>query len=109
MVVIILWWVMSKDDDYKNGVGDELKKDFGNLFKHSKRAMKDLFRGINRKNMCGGINFGFPFLSNKNPFLALFYPKLIVAVIILLTLLLCGVSIYGLIIIILLAIIFILI
>ena len=100
---------MSRDDDYNDKVGGDLKKDFKNMFKHSKRAIQDFFRGGSRRKKYGGINGCFPFFLNKNPLLTLLYPKLIVAGIILLTLLFCGVSIYGIIILLLLIIIFILI
>lgn len=96
---------MSKDDDFDNGAGEDLKKDFKNMFKNSKRAIKGFFRTGSRRNKCGCP----PFFPSRNPLLALFYPKLIVAGIILLTLLFCGVSLYGIIIILLLGIIFILI
>lgn len=99
---------MSKDDDYNSEAGEDLKKDFKNMFKHSRRAVQNFFRGGSRKKY-SGINGWFPFFAGKNPLLYLCYPKLIVAGIILLTLLFCGVSIYGLIIILLLAVILILI
>ena len=101
---------MSKDDDFTNGAGDDLKKDFKNIFKHSKRAIKGFFRFGVRRNNCGGRPNGFsPFFHCRSPLLMLLYPKLIVGGIILLTLLFCGVSLYGVIIVILLALIFILI
>ena len=101
---------MSKDDDFTNGAGDDLKKDFKNIFKHSKRAIKGFFRGANRRNNCGRRPNGCPpFFPFRSPLLMLLYPKLIVAGIILLTLLFCGVSLYGVIIIFLLTLIFILI
>lgn len=96
---------MSRDDDFDNGAGEDLKKDIKNMFKHSKRAIKQFFRGGSRRNKFGCP----PFFPNRNPLLALLYPKLIVAGIILLTLLFCGVSLYGIIIILLLGVIFILI
>jgi hypothetical protein len=93
---------MSKDDDY-NKYGE----DFKNMFKHSRRVIRDFLRRGSRKNKCGGLSSGFPpFFSNNNPLLWLFYPKLIVAGLILLTLLFCGVSLYGIIVILLLTIIF---
>jgi hypothetical protein len=96
---------MGKDDDFNNG--EDLKDDFKNFFKHSKRAIRRFFRGGSRRSKCGGWMSGFPsFFSSKNPLLILLYPKLIVAGIILLTLLFCGVSLYGIIVIILLTIIF---
>lgn len=99
---------MGRDDDFTNGSGDDLKKDFKNIFKHSKRAVKGFFRG--RNSRCFGRPNGCtPFGLGKSTLLALFYPKLIVAGIIILTLLFCGVSLYGVIIIFLLSIIFILI
>ena len=101
---------MSKDDDFTNGAGDDLKRDFKNIFKHSKRVVKGFFRWGSRGNSCGRRPIGFPpFFRCRSPLLMLLYPKLIVAGIILLTLLFCGVSLYGVIIIILLALIFILI
>ncbi|EHI98098.1 MULTISPECIES: hypothetical protein [unclassified Clostridium] len=99
---------MSKNDD-SSKFGEQLKDDFKSIFKHSKLAMGNIFRGSGRKSSWAGLNRGFSPFFSKNPFWCLFYPKIIVAAIILLTLLLCGVSIYGLIIIILLAVIFILI
>lgn len=99
---------MSRDDDFTNGSGDDLKKDFRNIFKHSKRAVKGFFRGRNSRGF-GRPNGCTPFGFGKSALLALFYPKLIVAGIIILTLLFCGVSLYGVIIIFLLSIIFILI
>lgn len=101
---------MSRDDDFSNGAGDDLKKDFKNIFKHSKRVVKGFFRGGNRRSNCGGRPNGCPpFFHFRSPLLMLLYPKLIVGGIILLTLLFCGVSLYGVIIILLLALIFILI
>lgn len=101
---------MGRNDEYNNKSGGDLKKDFKDLFKRSKRAIKDFFRGGNSRKRFGGRGNGFsPFSFNKNPLLCLFYPKLIVAGIILITLLFCGISLYGIIILILLGIIFILI
>lgn len=101
---------MSKDDDFTNGAGEDLKKDFKNIFKHSKKVCREFFRGGSRRNNFGRRSNGFPpFFPRRNPFLMLFYPKLIVAGIIILTLLFCGVSLYGVIIILLLSLIFILI
>ncbi|AWK51014.1 hypothetical protein DIC82_08255 [Clostridium beijerinckii] len=101
---------MSKDDDFASGAGEELKKDIKNIYKHSKRAIKGFFRGGNRRNNCGRRpNWGPPLFAFKSPLLMLLWPKIIVAGIILLTLLLCGVSLYGVIIILLLTLIFILI
>ena len=101
---------MSKDDDFTNGAGEDLKKDFSNIFKHSKRAIKGFFRGGNRRNNFGGRqNWCPPFFRCRSPLLMLLWPKLMVAGIILLTLLFCGVSLYGVIIIFLLTLIFILI
>jgi hypothetical protein len=101
---------MSKDDDITNGVGEDLKRDLKNIFKHSKRAVKGFFRMGSRRNGFGRRPMGFsPFFNCKSPLLMLLYPKLIVAGIILLTLLFCGVSLYGIIIILLLTLIFILI
>ncbi|MDR3597004.1 hypothetical protein [Clostridium sp.] len=101
---------MGRKDEYNNMSGDDLKKDFENVFKRSRRAIRDFFRGGNSRKRFGGWGNGIPpFFSNKNPLLCLLYPKLIVGGIILLTLLLCGVSLYGLIILMLLVIIFILI
>lgn len=99
---------MGRDDEFTNGSGDDLKKDFKNIFKHSKKAFRGFFRRrpsacFGRPNACNPFGFG------RTTLLALFYPKLIVAGIIILTLLFCGVNLYGIIIIILLTIIFILI
>lgn len=99
---------MSREDDFTNGAGDDLKKDFKNIFKHSKRAFRGFFRGRNPRGF-GRPNGCTPFGFGKSALLALFYPKLIVGGIIILTLLFCGVSLYGVIIIFLLSIIFILI
>ncbi|OOM75110.1 hypothetical protein CLPUN_35470 [Clostridium puniceum] len=99
---------MSRDDDFTNEAGDDLKKDFKNIFKHGRRAFKGFFRGRNSKCF-GRPNGCTPFGFGRSTLLALFYPKLIVAGIIILTLLFCGVSLYGVIIVLLLAIIFILI
>ena len=99
---------MGRDDDFANGAGEDLKKDFKNIFKHSKKA----FRGFFRRGPAGCFgrpNAYTPFGLGKTTLLALFYPKLIVAGIIILTLLFCGVNLYGIIIILLLTIIFILI
>jgi hypothetical protein len=101
---------MSRDDDFTNGSGDDLKKDFKNVLKHSKRVVKEFFRRGGRRTKCGGRPNGYPpFFPQRSPLLALLYPKLIVAGVIFLTLLLCGVSLYGVIIIFLLTLIFILI
>jgi hypothetical protein len=98
------------DDDFTNGAGSDLKKDFKNILKHSKRAVKGFFRRGSRRTKCWGKSNGFPpFCPKKSPLLALFYPKLVIAGVIILTLLLCGVSLYGVIIILLLTLIFILI
>ncbi|WP_238915218.1 hypothetical protein [Clostridium sp. YIM B02555] len=100
---------MSRNDE-DNKSGEDFKKEFGHFFKHSKRAVRNFFRGGSSKRKTWGWGNGFsPFFFNKNPLLCLLYPKLIVAGIILLTLLFCGVSLYGIIIIILLLVIFILI
>lgn len=86
--------------------GDDLKKDFKNMFKHGKEAVRGAFRG----NKYGRSQRGVPpFIPCKSPWALLFYPKICVGGIILITLLLCGVSFYGLVIIILLMIIFLLI
>ena len=99
---------MSRDDDFANGAGEDLKKDFKNIFKHTRRVFTGFFRG--RTSRCFGRPNGYtPFGFGKSALLALFYPKLIVAGIIILTLLLCGVNLYGIIVILLLTIIFILI
>ena len=96
---------MSKNDDLNNE--ENLKDDFKNFFKHSKRSIRRFLRGGSRRRKCGGWSNGFlPFFAGRNPLLFLLYPKLIVAGIILLTLLFCGVSLYGIIIILLLTIIF---
>lgn len=89
--------------------GDNLKKDFKNMFKHGKEAVRCFFRGKSGgfgRRPPGGIP---PFIPFRSPWVIFFYPKIIVGCIILLTLLFCGVSLYGLIIIILLMIIFLLI
>lgn len=86
--------------------GDDLKKDFKNMFKHGREAIHGFFR----RNKCNGSPRGIPpFIPYRSPWIILFYPKIIVGCIILLTLLFCGVSFYGLIIIVLLMIIFLLI
>ena len=89
--------------------GDHLKKDFRNMFKHGKEAVRGLFRGRNGgcgRRPPGGIP---PFVPFRSPWMILFYPKIIIGCIIFLTLLFCGVSLYGLIIIVLLMVIFLLI
>ena len=104
------------------GAGDDLKNDFKNMFKHSKRMIRGFFRGRgggdcdcedHRRRPCpgprprpGGF---FPFFSFRSPLTILFYPKIVVAILILIALLFCGVGLYGLIVIILLILLFILI
>lgn len=98
---------MGKDRDFNSKNEENLKSDFKNFFKHSKRAVRNFFRGGCRRNKCGGWGNGFPsFFPVKHPFLFLLYPKLIVGGLIFLTLLFCGVSLYGILVIILLTIIF---
>jgi len=98
------------DDDFTDGAGSDLKKDFKNILKHSKRVVRQFFRRGSRRARCFGRPNGFPpFFPTRSPLLALFYPKLVIAGVIILTLLLCGVSLYGVIIILLLTLIFILI
>ena len=101
---------MSRDDDFTDGAGEDLKKDFKNIFKHSKRVIKEFFRGGSKRNNFGRRqNWCPPMFAFKSPLLMLLWPKIIVAGIILLALLFCGVSLYGVIIILLLTLIFILI
>lgn len=100
------------------GAGDDLKNDFKNMFKHSKRMIRGFFRGLGggdcgdqRRRPCPGPRPGgfFPLFSFRSPWTILFYPKIIVAVLILIALLFCGVGLYGLIVITLLILLFILI
>lgn len=111
------------------GYGDDLKKDFKSIFKHGKKAVNGFFRdksrkycdkdndsysslgrrppyGCNRPPFWGGYP---PFIKSKSPWVILFYPKICVGILLLLTLLFCGVSLYGLVIIILLGVILIII
>lgn len=97
---------MGKKDEFNNKSGEDFKKGIENALKRSKRAVRDFFRGGNRRKRFCGFQ---PSFFNKNPLLCLLYPKLIVAGVILVTLLFCGVSLYGIIILLLLGIIFILI
>ncbi len=90
--------------------GDNLKNDFKNMFKHTKKMIRGFFRGRNSGPVRRKPGFwGPPFSPFRSPLVCLFYPKLIVGAFIILTLLLCGVGFYGLIIIILLILLFILI
>lgn len=98
---------MGKDHDFNNKNSEDLKDDLKNFFKHSKKTVRNFFRGGSRRSKYGGWNGRFPpFFPSKNPLLFLLYPKLIVGGLILLTLLFCGVSLYGIIVILLLIIIF---
>lgn len=112
-----------------SGAGDDLKKDFKRMMKHSKRMFKNFFGGRHHKKYdsdddCRNCNgqwppgqgprpgFGSrpgypPFSPFKNPITILFYPKIIVGCLIFITLICCGVGFYGLIIIILLMLLFI--
>ena len=101
---------MGSNDEHNGKSGEDLKKDIENAFKRGRRAIRDFFRGGSSRKKFGGWGNGFsPFFFNKNPIWCMLYPKLIVAGVILVTLLFCGVSLYGIIILILLGIIFILI
>ena len=102
------------------GAGDDLKNDFKNMFKHSKRMIRGFFRGRGggdcdcdnqRRRPCQGPRPSgfFPFFSFRSPLTILFYPKIVVAILILIALLFCGVGLYGLIVIVLLILLFILI
>jgi len=84
--------------------GDDFKKDFKNMFKHGKEVVRGLFNRAARG--FGGIA---PRRACHSPWYFLFYPKIVVACIMFMTLLFCGVSFYGIIIITLLMIIFLLI
>lgn len=111
------------------GAGDDLKKDFKNMIKHFKKMIKGFFSGNHsigddqeRQSGCGsgcrpgpnqwarpgGFPPFFPF-RYKFPIMLLCYPKIVVGTLILIALLFCGVSLYGLIVIILLILLFILI
>ncbi|MGM9933878.1 hypothetical protein [uncultured Clostridium sp.] len=108
-----------------SGSFDDIKKDFKNIFKHGKKSIKSLFRGHRHSsdddccsNHCGGYggrrpNFfgGLPiYKPGRSPwFYILLCPRMCVVWIILIVLLLCGVSFYGVFVIVLLGIIFILI
>lgn len=107
-----------------SGVFDDIKKDFKNMYKHCKKAVKGLVGGNRHKdddccgNCCSGHTgrkpgfFGWPpfFKPGRSPwFYILLSPKMCVVWIMLLVLLFCGVSLYGLIVVILLGFIFILI
>lgn len=103
------------------GTGDDLKDDFKNIFKHSKKIIRGFFRGRGdcdcennqRRRHCSGPrprpNRFFPLFSFRSPITILFYPKIVVAILILIALLFCGVGLYGLIVIVLLILLFILI
>ncbi|HCW54622.1 MAG TPA: hypothetical protein DG753_13020 [Clostridium sp.] len=97
---------------------DDLRKRIKKMNKHIKKSVYGMFGGgenCKRGNPCG--NNGMPpngwfspFFKGKSPWvMILLCPKAIVIYIILIVLLLCGVSLYGLVILILLTIIFILI
>lgn len=96
------------------GVNDDLKNDFKNLYKHVKRKFKRFFDKPSGKN-----NMGYnPSWSNRRgyypwgagPFFRfLLCPKICIAILIIISLLCCGVGLYGLIVIFLLFIIFIII
>lgn len=108
--IIICGESMGRNDEHNGKSGEDLRKNFENAFKRGRRAIRGFFRGGSSRKKFGGWGNGFsPFSFNKNPLLCLLYPKLIVVGIILVTLLFCGVSLYGIIILILLGIIFILI
>ena len=107
---------MSKSD----GLFDDIKKDFRNIYKHGKKSFKGLFGGHRRSrdddccsNHCGyggrRPNFfgGLPFYKpGRSPwFYILLSPRMCVIWAILIVLLLCGVSFYGILIIALLGII----
>lgn len=112
-----------------SGAGD-LKKDFKRMIKHSKRAFKNFFGSSHHDKYdsdcesrgCGGPGhhgprpglFGYgprpgypPFSPFRNPITILLYPKYIIGCLILVTLLCCGVGLYGLIVIVLLMLLFI--
>lgn len=111
-----------------SGAGD-LKKDFKRMIKHSKRAFRNFFEGSGshhdkyesdsdsrgpgphgpRPGFFGyGPRPGYPpFSPFKHPITLLLYPKYVVGCCILITLLCCGVGLYGLIIIVLLMLLFI--
>ncbi|WP_294378467.1 hypothetical protein [uncultured Clostridium sp.] len=103
---------------------DYIKRDIKKMYKHKKKHLRGLFDNFNSSdneccnNNCnyGGrrrpVNFGWlPFFKpGRSPwFYILLCPKMCVVWIILLVLFFCGVSLYGILIIILLGIIFILI
>ncbi|AOR93267.1 hypothetical protein HMPREF1084_02908 [Clostridium butyricum 60E.3] len=107
-----------------SGFFDDIKKDFKNIYKHGKKAVKGFSGGHRHEhdddcgNCCSGYGgrrprcFGGPpfFKPGRSPwFYILLCPKMCVLWLMLLVLLLCGVSLYGIIVIILLGIIFILI
>ncbi|WP_244835195.1 hypothetical protein [Clostridium sp. BJN0001] len=96
------------------GVNDDLKNDLKSLYKHIKRKVKHFFDKPSGRN-----NMGYNSMMNRRrgfcpygagPFLRfLLCPKICVGILIIITLLCCGVGLYGLIIIFLLFIIFIII
>ena len=108
-----------------SGLFDDIKKDFRNIYKHGKKAVMGFARSHGNckendgcNNNCGGYggrrprNFGFfPFFKpGRSPwFYILLSPKMCVVWAILIVLLFCGVNFYGLLIIVLLGVIFILI
>lgn len=112
-----------------SGLFDDIKKDFRNIYKHSKKAIKNFGAGKRHKcndgcNDCcnqghgGGFGgrrpgfWGYPpfFKPGRSPwFYILLCPKMCVVWAMLVVLLLCGVSFYGILIIVLLGVIFILI
>ena len=105
--------------------GDDLRKDFKRMRKHSKRMFRNFFESRrNDRNDCEdnfrgpgpgpGPHWGWPprpgyppFSPFKHPITLLFYPKYIVGCLIIITLILCGVGFYGFVIIILLMLLFI--
>ena len=107
-----------------SGFFDDIKKDFKNIYKHSKKAIKGFGSGHQRNKEDNGCNnfcgpgkrrpgyFGFPpfFKPGRSPwFYILLSPKMCVVWLMLIVLLLCGVSFYGILIVVLLGVIFILI
>ena len=103
---------------------DDIKKDFKKMYKQRKKSFEGLFGGHRHfkddddcNNYCGvggrrpNFFWGLPFYKpGRSPwFYILLCPKMCVIWFMLIVLLLCGVSFYGIIIIVLLGIIFILI
>lgn len=51
---------MGKDHDFNNKNSEDLKDDLKNFFKHSKKTIRNFFRGGSRRSKYGGWNGRFP-------------------------------------------------